>query len=90
MEFIDLKAQYKALKPSLNKRIQNVLEHGKFIMGPEVFELEDKLSEYVGVKNTITCANGTDALTLALMALDIGNEDIVFYPTFTYLPQLKL
>ena len=84
MEFIDLKAQYRALKPSLNKKIQNVLEHGKFIMGPEVFELEDRLSEYVGVNNTITCANGTDALTLALMALDIGNEDIVFCPTFTY------
>lgn len=84
MEFIDLKAQYKHLKTKINDRIRNVLKHGKYIMGPEVFELEEKLSDFVGVKNTISCANGTDALTLSLMALDVKSGDAVFCPTFTF------
>lgn len=84
MHFIDLESQYKHLKNKIDQRIHNVLNHGKYIMGPEVFELEDKLQEYVGVKHAITCANGTDALSLALMALDIGEGDAVFCPTFTF------
>jgi dTDP-4-amino-4,6-dideoxygalactose transaminase len=84
MQFIDLAAQYQHLKIRIDKRIQCVLDHGQYIMGPEVKELEDKLAEYVGVKHVITCANGTDALTLALMAMDIGEGDAVFVPTFTF------
>jgi dTDP-4-amino-4,6-dideoxygalactose transaminase len=84
MQFIDLAAQYQQLKIRIDKRIQSVLDHGQYIMGPEVKELEDKLAEYVGVKHVITCANGTDALTLALMAMDIGEGDAVFVPTFTF------
>ena len=84
MKFIDLKAQYQHLTTRIDQRIQNVLDHGKYIMGPEVHELEDKLAEYVGVKHAITCANGTDALTLALMVLNIKEGDAVFCPTFTF------
>jgi dTDP-4-amino-4,6-dideoxygalactose transaminase len=84
MQFIDLAAQYQHLKARIDQRIQNVLDHGQYIMGPEVKELEAKLAEYVGVKHAITCANGTDALTLALMAMDIGEGDAVFVPTFTF------
>lgn len=84
MQFIDLAAQYQYLKSRIDQRIQNVLNHGQYIMGPEVKELEEKLAEYVGVKHAITCANGTDALTLALMALDVGEGDAVLVPTFTF------
>ncbi len=84
MQFIDLKAQYQHLKEKIDKRIADVLAHGKYIMGPEVIELEEKLAEYVGVKHAITCANGTDALTLTLMVLDIKEGDAVFCPTFTF------
>ncbi|MBU2862997.1 DegT/DnrJ/EryC1/StrS family aminotransferase [Reinekea forsetii] len=84
MQFIDLAAQYQHLKTRIDKRIQNVLDHGQYIMGPEVQELEEKLADYVGVKHAITCANGTDALTLALMALNIGEGDAVMVPTFTF------
>lgn len=84
MEFIDLKSQYKLLETKINKRISDVLNHGKYILGPEVNELEERLADYVGVKHVVTCANGTDALTLSLMALGIGEGDIVFCPTFTF------
>ena len=84
MQFIDLAAQYQHLKTRIDKRIQAVLDHGQYIMGPEVQKLEEKLAEYVGVKHAITCANGTDALTLALMALEIGEGDAVLVPTFTF------
>ncbi|KKK94335.1 hypothetical protein LCGC14_2683900, partial [marine sediment metagenome] len=84
MQFIDLAAQYQHLKTKIDKRIQTVLDHGKYIMGPEVQELEEKLAEYVGVKHAITCANGTDALTLAMMVLNIEKGDAVFCPTFTF------
>lgn len=77
MQFIDLAAQYKHLKEKIDARIQAVLEHGHYIMGPEVAELEDKLAEYVGVKHAITCANGTDALTLVMMALGIDRKSVV-------------
>lgn len=84
VQFIDLKAQYLHLKEKIDARIEAVLEHGHYIMGPEVQELEEKLAEYVGVKHAITCANGTDALTLAMMVLDIKEGDAVFCPTFTF------
>ncbi len=84
MQFIDLQAQYKHLKTKIDKRIADVLNHGKFIMGPEVLELEQALANYIGVKHVVTCANGTDALTLSLMVLDIKEGDAVFCPTFTF------
>ncbi len=84
MQFIDLKTQYNSLKASIDARIKTVLEHGKYISGPEVKELEVQLAEYVGVKHAITCANGTDALQLCMMALDIKQGDAVFCPTFTF------
>jgi len=84
MQFIDLETQYKYLKPKIDARIHKVLEHGQYIMGPEVRELEDKLASYVGVKHAVTCANGTDALSLALMVLDVKKGDAVFCPTFTF------
>lgn len=84
MQFIDLAAQYQHLKQRIDKRIQSVLDNGNYIMGPEVEELEIKLAEYVGVKHCITCANGTDALQLAMMVLEIKPGDAVFCPTFTF------
>lgn len=84
MHFIDLEAQYRHLKEKINKRIQAVLDHGNYIMGPEVEEFERKLAEYVGVKHCISCANGTDALQLAMMVLDIKPGEAVFCPTFTF------
>lgn len=84
MQFIDLQAQYKHLKQRIDKRIETVLNHGKYIMGPEVEEFELELAEYVGVKHAITCANGTDALTLSMMVLSIREGDAVFCPTFTF------
>ena len=71
MEFIDLKAQYNKLKKQINENIENVLEQGNYIMGNEVKVLEEKLAKYVEIRYCATCGNGTDALTIALMALDI-------------------
>ena len=84
MEFIDLKEQYKRLKEDINKNIEKVLEDGHYIMGEEVKILEQELAEYVGTKYCATCANGTDALSVAMMALDIKEGDAVFVPTFTF------
>lgn len=83
--FIDLKAQYQQLKPSIDTRIQAVLDHGQFIMGPEVQELEEKLADYVGVKHCIGVASGTDALLIAMMALGIGRDDEVLTTPFTFI-----
>ena len=84
MQFRDLKTQYQALKPQIDKAIQTVLDEGQFIMGRQVHELEETLAEYVGVKHCITCANGTDALLMVLMAWDIKAGDAVFVPDFTF------
>lgn len=84
MQFIDLKAQQARIKDKIDKRIATVLDHGAYILGPEVTELETKLSEFCGAKHTITCANGTDALQLALMALGVRTGDAVFCPSFTF------
>lgn len=84
MEFRDLKKQYKALKLEIDARIATVINSANFISGFEVEELEQKLAAYVGVKYCITCANGTDAITLALMAWNIKKKDAVFVPNFTF------
>jgi dTDP-4-amino-4,6-dideoxygalactose transaminase len=84
IEFIDLAAQQKRIKDRLDARIQAVLEHGKYIMGPEVAELESQLAAFCGARFALGCANGTDALQLALMALGAGPGDAVFCPTFTF------
>ena len=85
MQFIDLAAQQERIRDKLEANIKKVLSHGKYILGPEVNELEDKLAEYTGAKYCITCANGTDALQIALMSLGIGPGDEVITPGFTYI-----
>jgi UDP-2-acetamido-2-deoxy-ribo-hexuluronate aminotransferase len=82
--FIDLKAQYRPIEENIKKRIHDVLEHGQYIMGPEVKELEGILAEYVGVKHCIGNASGTDAIMMALMALGIGQGDEVIVPDFSF------
>lgn len=82
--FIDLKTQYQALKPRIQARIDAVLEHGQYIMGPEVKELEDRLAAYTGAKHCITVASGTEALLISLMALGIGRGDEVITTPFTF------
>jgi len=82
--FIDLKAQYTALKTEINERIDRVLEHGQYILGPEVAELEERLADYTGAKHCITAASGTDALLLSLMGLGIGPGDEVITTPFTF------
>jgi UDP-2-acetamido-2-deoxy-ribo-hexuluronate aminotransferase len=85
MDFIDLKTQYQRLKAEIDAGIQRVLDHGQYILGPEVAELEEKLAAYTGAKHCITVANGTDALQIAQMALGIGPGDEVITPGFTYI-----
>ena len=85
MDFIDLKAQQIKIRSLINERIQNVLDHGKYIQGPEVFELEEKLSEYNKVKYCISCSSGTDALLIPLLAKNIGPGDAVITTPFTYI-----
>lgn len=82
--FIDLQAQQKRIRPQLEKRILAVLDHGKYIMGPEVYELEARLAAFAGVKHCVSVANGTDALLMALMAHGVGPGDVVFTTTFTF------
>lgn len=84
MQFRDLSAQYKVLKNEIDAGIQSVIQDSRFIFGPQVDELEKRLAEYVGVKHCISCANGTDALSLVLMAWNIGPGDAVFAPDFTF------
>jgi len=84
VEFRDLKLQYQLHKKEIDDAIQNVLFKADFIRGKQVQELEESLAEYVGVNHCITCANGTDALQLALMAWNIGKDDAVFVPDFTF------
>ncbi|MBI4766552.1 MAG: DegT/DnrJ/EryC1/StrS aminotransferase family protein, partial [Deltaproteobacteria bacterium] len=84
MDFVDLKSQQQRVKPKLESRIQAVLAHGQYIMGPEVFELEAQLAEYVGVHQAIGCASGTDALLLALMAFNLRPGEAIFTSPFTF------
>lgn len=85
MQFIDLAAQQARIKEQIDTNIQRVLAHGQYILGPEVAELEEKLATYVGAKYCISCANGTDALQIALMAIGVGVGDEVITPGFTYI-----
>lgn len=84
MQFRDLKHQYQILKQDINQAVLDVMQSGAFIMGQPVKDLEAELAEYVGVKHCISCANGTDALTIALKVWGIGPGDAVFVPDFTF------
>ena len=84
MHFVDLQAQYRLLKADIDARIHAVLDHGQYILGPEVAELEGRLAARVGVRHCISCSSGTDALLLALMALEIGEGDEVITTPFTF------
>lgn len=85
MEFIDLKTQYETYKDEIDRRMREVVDHGQFIMGPEIDELESILADYVGVKHCITVASGTDSLEIALRALDIGPGDEVITVPFSWI-----
>ena len=85
MNFFDLEVQQSLIKDKIDRGISDVLGHGKYILGPEVTELEDKLATYTGARFCISCANGTDALQIALMALGIRPGDEVIVPGFTYI-----
>ncbi len=84
LAFTDLKAQYEALRQSIHARMQRVLDHGQYIMGPEIRELEDKLAAFVGTRHCISVASGTEALLIAMMALGIGRGDEVITSPFTF------
>jgi UDP-2-acetamido-2-deoxy-ribo-hexuluronate aminotransferase len=84
LDFIDLKSQYAALREDINARIQRVLDHGQYIMGPEVAELEGKLAAYTGARHCITVASGTEALLIAMMALGLKAGDEVITTPFTF------
>ena len=84
MDFIDLKTQQDRIRDGLKTRFDRILDHGAYIMGPEVDELEEKLADYCGVKHAISCSSGTDALLIPLMAWGIGPGDAVFTTPFTY------
>jgi UDP-2-acetamido-2-deoxy-ribo-hexuluronate aminotransferase len=85
MDFIDLKSQYRRIQTSVNARIQKVLEHGQYVLGPECAELETQLAAYVGTKHCIAASSGTDTLLIALMALDIKPGDEVITSPFTFI-----
>lgn len=84
MQFIDLKKQYQVLKEQIDDGIAKVLDDGHYIGGGEVKQLAEELAQYCGVKHCLTCANGTDALTIALRCIGVGKGDAVFVPTFTF------
>ncbi len=84
LQFIDLKTQYRALKTTIDRRIQAVLDHGQYILGPEVKELEGKLAAFTGAKHCITVASGTEAILIALMAIDLKPGDEVITTPFTF------
>ena len=83
--FIDLKEQQSHILPAIEHGLHTVLRHGRYILGPEIQELEEKLAKYVGTKHAISCASGTDAILMALMALGIGPGDAVFTSPFTFI-----
>ena len=90
MEFIDLKSQQALIREQLDKRIAAVLDHGRYVMGPEVFELEERLADYVGVKHCIGASSGTDTLLIALMALGIGPGDEVITVPYTWISTAEM
>lgn len=83
--FVDLAAQQDVIRPTLEKNIHQILHHGKYIMGPEVDKLEQRLAEFIDSRNCISCSSGTDALLMALMVLDVGPGDAVFTSPFTFI-----
>jgi len=85
VDFIDLKIQQDAIRPGLEAGLHRVLHHGQYIMGPEVKELEQKLASFAGANHCISCSSGTDALLIALMALDIGPGDEVITVPYTWI-----
>ena len=90
MKFIDLSAQQSIIREKIDQRIKKILDHGKYIMGPEINELEEKLSDYVNMKHCISCSSGTDALLIPLMALEIGPGDAVLTTPFTYIATVEV
>lgn len=84
VNFVDLRSQYEQIDTQVQGAIANILEHGRYLMGPEVAELEAKLCEFTGAKHTITCSSGTDALTISLLALGVGRGDAVITTPFTF------
>lgn len=90
MEFIDLKSQQALIREKIDKRIASVLEHGRYVMGPEVTELEERLADYVGVKHCIGASSGTDTLLIALMALGIGRGDEVITVPYTWISTAEM
>ena len=90
MDFVDLKRQYRMLKASIDARIQKVLDHGQYVLGPEVAELEQQLAAHVGAKHAVACASGTDALLIALMALAIKPGDEVITCPFTFVATVEM
>ncbi|MCB0363559.1 MAG: aminotransferase class I/II-fold pyridoxal phosphate-dependent enzyme, partial [Bdellovibrionales bacterium] len=89
MPFVDLKTQYLALKKGIDERIQKVLDHGQFIMGPEVEEAEAALAKFLGSRYAVTCGSGTDAALIALMALGIGRGDEVITTAFSFIATVE-
>jgi UDP-2-acetamido-2-deoxy-ribo-hexuluronate aminotransferase len=90
MDFIDLKSQYRALKREIDEHIQRVLDHGQYILGPEIGELEQRLAAYVGARHCVTVASGTEALLIALMALGIKPGDEVITTPFTFIATAEM
>lgn len=90
LDFINLKAQQQRIYPALMERLTRVLAHGQYILGPEVFELEARLAAYLGVKHAISCASGTDALLMALLAKGVGPGDLVFTTPFTFVATVEV
>ena len=85
MQFIDLKSRHKLIGDKINAWIQKVMDHGQFILGPEVSELEQKLSEYTGSKHCVSVSSGTDSLLIALMAIGVGAGDEVITVSYTWI-----
>jgi len=85
MDFIDLKSQQKLIREKIGENIDKVLDHGRYVMGPEIGELEEKLAKYCGVKHGVGVASGTDALLISLMAYDVGPGDAIFTTPFTFI-----
>lgn len=90
MQFIDLKAQQQRIQPDLDRRMREVLEHGRYVMGPEVEELEERLADYVGVRHCIGVSSGTNGLLIALMALGIGPGDEVITTPFSFIATVEV
>ena len=90
MQFIDLKSQYLRIEDLVNENIQNVLSHGRYIFGPEIIELEEKLAGFCGVKHCAACSSGTDSLLMPLLAWDIKPGDAVFTTPFTFISTAEM